>query len=484
MRQPGGRSWLAPVLSLLWLLARPAAPAPAQEPAQRPNFVVIIADDMGWEDSSAYGHPTIRTPTLARLAREGIRFDQAFVTTSSCSPSRASIMTGRYPHNTGAAQLHQPVPTSQVTFVELLRGAGYWTAAAGKWHLGDALRDRFDLVKDAGRLQAASAAMPGGGDVSGAEEWLETMRERPRDRPFFLWLAAFDPHREYREGAVARPHLPGEVVMPPYLPDTPEVRADLALYYDEIARLDGHVGEVLDELERQGVADNTFVLFLSDNGQPFPRAKTTVYDSGIRTPFLVRWPAGVRPGRVSSRLVSTVDIAPTLLDLAGVRRPATFQGTSFAPLLADPGAAVREYVFAEKNWHDFDDRVRAARSDRYKLVRNDYPDVPNGPPADAVRSPTFRAMRRMRDAGTLTPAQGASFVTPRLAEELYDLWADPYELRNLAGDPRYAATLERMRGVLDAWGRDTDDARPAERTPDGFDRETGEALPPRAPTGR
>ena len=475
MEYPRYEGRLALVLALISLLDWPGASAQAQ--AQRPNFVVIIADDMGWEETAAYGHPTIRTPNMERLAREGMRFDRAFVTTSSCSPSRASIITGRYPHSTGAAQLHQPVPASQVTFVERLRSAGYWTAAAGKWHLGNAIRDRFDVVKDVGRLRAASATMPGGGDLSGAEEWVETMRERPMDRPFFLWLAALDPHREYHSGAVPRPHDPNRVVVPPYLPDTPEVRGDLALYYDEIARLDRYVGDVLDELERQGVAENTFVLFTSDNGQPFPRAKTSVYDSGIRTPVLIRWPARVEPGRVSSRLVSTVDIAPTFLELAGVQRPASFQGTSFAPLLRDPGLAVREYVFAEKNWHDFEDRVRAARSERFKYMRNDYLDVPNGPPADAIRSPTFQVMQRMRDAGTLPPEQSTSFLTPRPAEELYDLWADPYELRNLAGDSRYAGTLLELRGVLDAWMRDTADAPPAVRRPDGFDRETGRALP-------
>ncbi len=459
--------------------------------AQRPNIILIIADDMGWDATSVYGHPTARTPGLQRLANEGIRFDRAFVTTSSCSPSRSSIITGRYPHNTGAEQLHWPLPAGQTTFVELLQEAGYWTAAAGKWHLGDEIRDRFDVIKEgkpsAGKQsgQSPNDTMPGGGDSSGAEEWVDLLRERPVDQPFFLWLASFDPHRPYAPNAIADPYRPQDVFVPPYLPDTPEVRADLALYYDEVTRLDMYVGRVLDELERQDIAENTLVLFISDNGMPFPRAKTSVYDSGIRTPFIARWPRRIRPGSVSAALVSTVDLAPTFTEIAGLTRPPAFQGSSLTPLLYGGSQPVRNFVFAEKNWHDFDDRVRAVRSDRYKYIRNDYLDITNSPPADALRSPTFADMRRLRDEGALTEAQRAIFLLPRPREELYDLWEDPEEVHNLAGDAFYLSVLERLRGELDRWQRQTGDIMPAQRTPDEFDRETGVKLPnqklPRTP---
>jgi arylsulfatase A-like enzyme len=373
------------------------------------------------------------------------------------------MITGRYPHNTGAAQLHQPLPADQVTFVERLKAAGYWTAAAGKWHLGPAVLDRFDQVKQ-------------GGGPSGAEHWLPTLRGRPRGRPFFLWLAAFDPHRPYEPNTLPRPHRPEDAVVPPYLPDLPETRGDLALYYDEIGRLDRFVGEVLAELDRQGETNHTVVVFISDNGRPFPRCKTTAYDSGIRTPLLVRWPGRVKPGGVCTQLVSSVDLAPTFLALAGVSAPNSFQGKSLVPLLTDPATPVRDHVFAEHNWHDFDDHQRAVRSRRYKYLRTAYPDVPNTPPADAVRSPTFQAMRRLRDAGQLTPEQTACFVRPRPKEELYDTEADPHELHNLAADPAHAAPLRELRRVLDEWQKETGDRVPAARTPDRFDRETGEPL--------
>lgn len=462
----------------------------------RPNIILIIADDMAWDDCGAYGHPTIRTPNLDRLAAEGLRFDRAFLTCSSCSPSRASLIAGRYPHNTDAEELHWPLPAEQVTFVETLREAGYWTAAAGKWHLGDAVKNRFHEVREANprgyqlatgdEAKGAGAAATGrlafegpGAAQAGCDQWVPVLRDRPRDRPFFAWLAALDPHRDYQPGTIPEPHQPEDVVVPPYLPDVPEVRADLAMYYDEIARLDHFVGAVLDELDAQGIADKTLVLFLSDNGRPFPRCKTTVLDSGIKTPLLVRWPGHIEPGATCAQLVSSVDIAPTLLEIAGAPPLPTAQGLSFAAMLKDPETPGRAHVFAEHNWHDYAAFQRAVRTKRYKYIRNADTALTLSPPADAVRSPTFQAMRRLRDAGTLTPEQMACFVAPRPAEELYDIENDPHELKNLAADPAYADVLSHLRSTLDAWQRETSDTPPPALSPDEFDRDTGEPLPNR-----
>ncbi|HEX6984546.1 MAG TPA: sulfatase [Planctomycetaceae bacterium] len=427
--------------------------------ADRPNFLVFIADDLGAEDCGAYGHPHLRTPNLDRLASQGLRFDQAILTCSSCSPSRASILTSRYPHDTGAHQLHLPLPGDRVTISEVLRDAGYHTAAVGKWHLGGPAKAKFDVVKE-GQVDAM----------------VPTLRDRPKDRPFFFWYAFIDPHRPYSPGAIDEPHAEEDAVVPPYLPDTPEVRKDLAMYYDEIARMDGRVGEVLAELERQGVAEDTVVVFLSDNGRPFPRCKTTVYDSGVRTPLVVRWPAKVKPGGATDALVSSIDLAATLCELAGVSPPPGFQGRSFARVLADPAASHRDAVFAEHNWHDYEARDRAVRTATLKYVRNFYHDLPGTPPADAVRSPTYDEMKRLRDEGRLTDAQRSPFVAPRPEEELYDLEKDPHELTNVAGDPSYAAALAEMRRRLETWQAETGDDPPAERRPDGFDRETGRPL--------
>jgi N-sulfoglucosamine sulfohydrolase len=456
-------------------------------PPGRPNFLILIADDMGWADCGAYGNRGVRTPNIDRLAKEGMRFDRAILTCSSCSPSRASMMTGRYPHNADAEQLHWPLPRAQVTFVEKLKAAGYWTAAAGKWHIGDEVKDRFDVVAEAGTAgfqlppgpKARRARMVAEEDESGCANWLPALRSRPKDKPFFLWLAALDPHRDYKPNAIARPHQPEQVVVPPYLPDTLEVRRDLALYYDEIARLDENIGKVLEELDTQRVASNTVVMFLSDNGRPFPRCKTTVYESGIRTPLIVRWTAKVRPGSVCDSLISSIDLAPTLLDLGGVEPPPTLQGRSFAKLFDDPAAKIREYAFAERNWHDYDAHGRAVRTERFKYIRNFDLELPNTPPADAVRSPTFQSMRRLRAAGKLSEPQMSCFIKPRPEEELYDLEADPHELRSLAGDSKYAGTLKELRAALQKWQTETADPVPGLRSADEFDRETGEPLPNR-----
>ena len=465
------------------------ASAHAGDAPGRPNIILMIADDLAWDDSGAFGNPTVKTPNIDRLARDGMRFDRAFVTASSCSPSRSSLITGRYPHNTDAEELHWPLPGRQVTFVEKLKASGYWTAAAGKWHLGNAVKGRFDLVREAnpagfrsGTGKDASARMTAQGSSavqSGCDQWVPVLQDRPRDQPFFLWLAALDPHRDYEEGTIARPHRPEDAVVPPYLPDLPEVRKDLAHYYDEISRLDHHLGEVMAELDRQGEAGNTLVVFLSDNGRPFPRCKTTLYDSGIRTPLITRWPGRIAPGSHCSSLVSTIDLAPTILRLAGIEPGPTFQGKDLSPLFKEPTAKVRETIFAERNWHDYAALGRAVRSDRFKYIRNDDSDRPLTPPADAVRSPTFGAMRRLRDEGKLTPAQRACFVSPRPAEELYDLDADPNESINLAEDPKLAGVLSGLRRSLSEWGRQTEDVLPGKLTPDEFDRETGEPLPDR-----
>lgn len=468
-------------MRITWLLLLIAWISSAAEP--RPNLVLIIADDLSAEDIGPYGNAKVQAPNLDRLAREGMRFDRAFVTTSSCSPSRSSLITGRYPHNTDAEQLHWPLPGHHITFVQLLKQAGYYTAASGKWHLGPEIKKHFDRVTEPGE---AGYQLPKDGkgrmvanDKSGCEQWVPTLQNRPKDRPFFLWLAALDPHRDYEPNIIPKPHRPEDVTVPPYLPDVPETRQDLALYYDEIARLDRYVGEVLAELHRQGQTTNTLILFITDNGRAFPRCKTRLYDSGIRSPWIVRWPGKVKAGTASPRLVSSIDIAPTFCKLAGVTPAKSFEGKDFSPLLEIPTAPFRDYIFAERHWHDFDACERAVRSEQFKYIRNYFNDLAATPPVDAVRSPTYKAMRRLRNDNKLTEPQKDCFVAPRPAEELYDLASDPHETKNLAADRAHTPTLADFRRQLELWQKQTGDGAPVARTPDEFDRETGEPLPGR-----
>lgn len=478
-------SWAINCLVLMTAIG----PADAVEKSNetRPNMILMIADDMNWDDCGAYGHPAIRTPNIDQLAQDGLMFRHAYLTTNSCSPSRASIITGKYPHNTGAEQLHWPIPEGTSTFVQQLQKDGYYTAAAGKWHMGDSIRDHFDAIYEA---STAGFVLPSGKDgeppvmvakqPSGCEDWERAIQQRDQAKPFFMWLAALDPHREYTAGALDPPHKKSDVIVPPHLPDTPDVREDLRMYYDEIGRLDNYVGRVTNLLEREGIAHNTIIVFISDNGRPFPRDKTTLYDGGIRTPWIVRWPAKIQPGGVSDALVSSVDLAATFIDLADGGSDSSSapsinsEGDSFADVLQNPGLEHREYAFGEDHWHDYEDHARCIVDIQYKLIRNDYVDLASTPSADAGRGLSWQKMLLLHEAGQLPKHQATCFRSPRPRWELFDLQRDPGELNNLADNPAYKSVLQRMQSALQDWTVKTDDYLPTQRTPDEFDRVTGE----------
>jgi arylsulfatase A-like enzyme len=265
------------------------------------------------------------------------------------------------------------------------------------------------------------------------------------------------------------------------LPDTPEVREDLRLYYDEIGRLDEYVGLVLGRLDELGLAENTMVLFITDNGRPFPRDKTTLYDGGIRTPWIVRWPSRIAAGQTTRSLVSAVDLVPTLVELASdasardaTSRSGGLHGQSFAAVLGDPTTDGRRYAFAEDHWHDYEDHGRCIVTQQYKLIRNDYPDLPPTPSADAGRGLAWQSMLKLESVGELNEYQRNCFVSPRAPVELYDLQRDPGELHNIVDDPAYAGVLKELSDALQQWSADTQDYLPSRRTPDEFDRVTGQ----------
>jgi len=465
LRQVFSALWQVALAAVLSSHVAASGETDAEEKA-RPSVLVFIADDQGFGDLSCYGHPTLSTPRIDRLATEGMRFDAAFLTTSSCSPTRCSILTGRYPHNTGAEDLHQPLPANQHSLARYLQEAGYQTLAAGKWHLGDAERKHWNKIVECGGAETGDAAV-------------ELLRSRPKDTPFFCWVASKDPHRPYQDGAVAPPSQPDDVVVPPYLPDHRLVRKELALYYDEIRRFDQHVGQVLEELERQEVLDETVVIYLSDNGMPFPRAKTTLYDSGIRTPLLVRYPPLVAAGQVQRGLVSVIDVSRTIAELTGIPT-GRMQGRSLRPMLEGSEQPGRAAIFAEANWHDFEQFSRAVRTERFLLVRNYYWDKPLWNSVDSINSVTWTGLMRMHRQGELTEAQRFLFIEPRPYEELYDLQVDPQSLENVVDRKQYTAQLNRLRGLLDQWRIETNDQMPKRRRRDGWTRD-GRPLPHNQP---
>ena len=434
----------------------------------RPNFVLIIADDVSFSDLGCYGNKAVKTPNIDKLANEGICFTNAFLTASSCSPSRCSIISGKYPHCNGAAELHLPLPQSEVPFPLLLKEKNYYTAQAGKWHMGPSAHRAFNRYTDGNGYN--------NGD-GGENNWVKFLKERPGDKPFFFWLASMDAHRPWGADTFKVTHDPAKVIIPPYFADTPETRQDIASYYNEIGRFDYYIGKVRDELEKQGVIDNTVIIVMADNAKPFPRCKTRVYDSGMQTPFVVFWPKGIKgKGLHTSSLISSIDIAPTILELAGAVTPREYQGKSFASIFQKPKSEIRAALFAEHNWHDYEARERMIRTKQYLYVLNSRPNLTNCGPADSKSSPTQAALNHLRDLGKLTIAQADVFISPRPSEELYDVKTDPEQLLNLASVPHCQTILEEMRASLIKWQSDTNDSTPSLLTPDRFDRETGEPI--------
>lgn len=432
----------------------------------RPNIIIIIGDDIGADDIGCYGNREVKTPNIDRLAKEGLRFTNAFVATSSCTPSRAAIMSGRYPHNTGAAELHTSMTAEVAIFPELLKNAGYYTAQAGKWHLGEAVQRGFHQLH---LIQKEN------GD-GGEEMWVKTLQERPKNKPFFLWLAADDGHRPWGPNPFSGTHDPSGIVPPPYNAASAGTRKDLAQFYDEVYRFDHYIGLVEAELKRQGVLDNTLILIMGDNGRPFPRAKTRIYDSGVRTPFVLKWNKGLgKKGAISTSLVSAIDIAPTVLELAGVKGAESIQGKSFARVLKAPATPFRRYVFTEHNWHDYEAYERGVRTEDFLYIVNRRPSL-DAADHGLRPSPSTQDLRKLRDSGRLTAAQADVFVTPRPYEELYDVKNDPLQLVNLAAVPKYAAPLAQLRKVLRQWQEETADSEPGSLTGDWYDRESGKAL--------
>ncbi len=454
----------------------------------RPNVILLIADDMSWDDLGCSGSRCARTPRIDAIAATGLRFTNAFLTASSCSPSRASIMTSRYPHNLGrAAELHEPIPAHIPWLASLMHQAGYFTALVGKNHMtsekpgsqSQNLKDESRFLKPWNLVFAGNLPDNSGGHG----QWVETLRDRPKEKPFFGWFASFDAHREWEaddewnEVLYGPKHLPEEIDVPVFLVDDDQTRQDLASYHNEVTRFDYFCGQVMDELTRQNVLENTLVFVLSDNGRPFPRSKTRLHDSGMKTALVATWPRGI-PGTIHTceSLVSSIDLAPTILEAAGVSPPKTFQGLSMLPLFRDPHAIFRTAAFSEHNWHDYEAHGRSVRSEGYLYIRNSRTQTPWQGPADSVRSKSHASLRRARANAELTPAQADVFRTPRPAEELYRVADDPDQLHSLSGDPSCADVQQRLSHLLDTWIEQTGDSVPENLSADRFDRETGRSL--------
>ncbi len=431
-----------------------------------PNIIIFIADDVSARDIGAYGNSFVHTPNINSLAQKGIKFTSAILTTSSCSPSRTSIMTGRYPHNTGAAELHTEPDVSFPSIASQLKKLGYYTGQAGKWHMGNLLREGFDQIFDDRKQNG----------VGGEEMWIPSLQKRDKNKPFFFWFASYDAHRPWEVNKFSGTHDPGEIVVPLTLIDDDSTRMDLTQYYDEVKRWDFFVGEVIKELKRQEAYDNTLIIVMSDNGRPFPRDKTRMYDSGLRTPFILHWPNRIENSNISSSLISAVDIAPTIMDICGADIPETFQGKSFKKLIENPGKSFRNYAFAEHNWHDHEAHERMVRTSEYLYILNFRPELSNQGPADAINSPTFRSLLNAEKDGKLTSAQSDIFLAPRPSEELYKLKNDSFQIFDLINREEHKQIRLELNQILESWMKETCDNVPEQLTKDWYTRDTGKRI--------
>ncbi len=441
-------------------------------PSDRPNILLILSDDQSVPHLGCYNNPDIRTPNLDKLAAQGMRFDRAYVTCPQCSPSRSSIFTGRSPIGIQTSRFFAPLPAEVKTCMEHLKGAGYYTGLAGRSHHQDGagsylpqierLFEQRGLRTMAKRVDFLKIATKRPEVLTQYREFLDQVPHGSAGgahTPFFLQLCFFEPHRPLAENVIPQPHDPKTLKLPGHFPDIEPARVDLALYYDAIARMDMEMGEVLAELERRGLADNTVVVFMGDNGASQLRGKGTLFEFGIHVPLLVRWPRGIKPASSCENLISGEDLCPTFLDLAGLDAPAEITGKSFLPQLRGQASEQRKYVFAERGAHGYGlpyntvtfDQSRCVVSDTHKLIYNAMWQQPYVP-VDFSDGPLWKEMTAMHKAGTLSPQLDKLYFPPtRPMFELYNLKDDPFEMNTLCDEPSVQGLWREMALAMTEW---------------------------------
>ncbi len=408
--------------------------------ASRPNILLIVSHDLG-RHLGCYGIDTVQTPNLDRLAGEGVRFSQAFCTAPQCSPSRAALFTGRYPHNNGVMGLcHSPfewdLHPGERHLASFLKDAGYFTALIGTQHETRRPRDMgYDVIPNLnGDAKVVAPAS------------LEFFAQREgQSQPFYLQVGFFEPHRRPPYGYYCEPDVSKGLTVPPYLVDELSAREDFAGYQGAIRLLDLGVGRVLQGLADHGLADNTLVIFTTDHGIPYPRAKCSLYDPGLEIAQIMRWPAGgFRGGRVIEGMVSNLDVLPTLLELTEVTPPTNLHGRSFLPMLHGE-AGGRSEMFAQMTYHDYCDPRRCIRTLTHKLIVNF-----TNSPAFMDPSQTWRPQ-----CVTVVPAQPKLAYHPLV--ELYDLEKDPLEHHDLSQEPGMVTVKADLLHRLQDWMVQTQD---------------------------
>ncbi len=480
-------SYLIKIFVCIYLFLASAAIVYAQK--EKPNILIVISDDQSYPHASAYGAQFVDTPAFDRVAEEGILFNNAWASSPGCSPSRASILTGRYPWQIEEAGTHaSSFPKKYSVLPDLLEDAGYWVGFTGKgwapgdWEASGRSRNPAGPAFWDVRLDPPHEYIR---DIDYAGNFRQFLEERPDDSPFYFWLGTSEPHRPYEEGiGLAAGKNLEDVDVPAYLPDTPEIRSDLLDYAVEIEWFDYHLEQSIEILEEKGELENTLIIVTSDQGMPFPRAKANLYNDGLHVPFAVRWGNVTPPGRIVDDIINLADIAPTVLEAAGVQHPGDYpmSAKSFMNILTtDKDGTVdteRSATFAGRErhssvrWNNKGYPSRAVRTHQYVYIRN---FAPERWPAGAPRRIEEGEVTPMHSAyHDIDPAPSLDFMTEnvddpsinnylflsvgkRSAEELYDLRKDPGNVNNLALDPAYEQVTRFLREKLIRFLEETED---------------------------
>jgi N-sulfoglucosamine sulfohydrolase len=438
-----------------------ASQPPNREGAQR-NVVLIVADDLGLQ-LGCYGDHAARTPHIDRLAAQGTRFEFAFCTAASCSPSRSVLLTGLYNHANGQYGLQHAYHNFSTrpavpTLPALLAKSGYRTCSIGKLHVQPEAQYRFERY--------ANEGIQSGRNTLRMAENAEAFLREADARPFFLYFCPTDPHRagagfandQRYPGIEPVTFQPEELPVPHFLPDQPEVRRELAEYYQSVARFDRGVGRLMEALRATGHDDDTLVILLSDNGIPFPGAKTNLYDAGTRLPLIIRAPQAGARGMVSRAMCNWADIAPTILDFAKVdQAPLKLHGRSLLPVLSQAEPQGWDETFGSHTFHEVTMYypMRSLRTRKYRIILNLAHQLPYPFASDLWESATWQQLLVRGDKFLGSRLVEAYLHRPRI--ELYDLDEDPREVANRAQDPRYANVLGELSARLRAWQEATGD---------------------------
>jgi len=416
---------------------------------ERPNILMVMADDLTYHDLGCTGNSDVETPNIDQLASEGMRFSCAFNSSPMCAPTRMSIYTGIHPVRNGAYPNHSRVYPDVRSMPHYLGELGYQVGIIGKRH--EAPLENFPFEDLGGRHHDT------GKGVNLQLSKVRSFMEETRSGPWSLVVSSNQPHRPWNRG-VEYPYAPGDLSLPPYFVDTPETRKALVRYYGEITYMDRQVGRVLQHLDETGQADNTIVVFLTEHGSNFPHCKWTCYDTGVRSAAIVRWPGAVAPGKVSDAIVEYVDVLPTLLEIAGGRpEKHDFDGESFLPVLTQKRDTHQEYAFSlqtSKGIYNGPEAygIRSVRSRDYRLIWNLNWEQQFKNLVTADFAP-YKSWERKAERGNPFARERVHCYRKRPQYELYDLRADPYELNNRAEDPAYKSVRSRLKCELDAWMR-------------------------------